>query len=117
MLHALGFGDDQIPRLIVHGWWNVRGEKMSKSVGNVVDPNALSDVFTVDGLRYYLMRDMSTGYDADLSDERMEMAYNKELAGGLGNLLNRALNMAQKYRGGVLSATTYDDEVNAALRV
>jgi methionyl-tRNA synthetase len=62
------------------------------------------------------MRDMATGYDADLSEERMDMAYNKELASGLGNLLNRTLNMAQKYRGGVLASGAYDDEVNTALR-
>ncbi|MFZ4763791.1 MAG: methionine--tRNA ligase [Roseimicrobium sp.] len=116
MLHALGFSDDQIPRLIVHGWWNIKGQKMSKSLGNVVDPNNLCDVFTADGLRYYLMRDMSTGYDADLSEERMDIAYNKELAGGLGNLLNRTLNMAQKYRSGGVSLSSYDDEVNQALR-
>jgi len=116
MLHAMGFSDEQIPRLIVHGWWNVKGQKMSKSLGNVVDPNNVSDIFTADGLRFYLMRDMATGYDADLNDERMAMAYNKELAGGLGNLLNRALNMSHKYRGGVLTPGSYDDEVNAALR-
>lgn len=121
MLHALGFGDDQMPRLIVHGWWNIRDkegviQKISKSVGNVVDPHSVADVYTVDGLRYYLMRDMATGYDADLSGERMDMAYNKELAGGLGNLLNRTLNMAQKYRGGVMAASSYDDDINRALR-
>lgn len=117
MLHALGFADDQMPKLIVHGWWNIKGQKMSKTVGNVVDPNVVADVFTPEGLRYYLMRDMATGYDADLSDERMEMAYNKELAGGLGNLLNRALNMSQKYRSGVLSTCAgYEDEINQALR-
>jgi methionyl-tRNA synthetase len=116
MLHALGFTDEQIPRLIVHGWWNIKGAKMSKSTGNVVDPHNLADVYTVDGLRYYLMRDMATGYDADLSGERMDMSFNKELAGGLGNLLNRALSMAQKYRNGVLTSAGYDDEVNAALR-
>jgi len=116
MLHALGFDDEQIPKLIVHGWWNVKGQKMSKSVGNVVDPNNVADVFTPEGLRYYLMRDMATGYDADLSDERMAMSYNKELAGGLGNLLNRSINMAQKYRSGLLMAGTYDDDVNQSLR-
>lgn len=116
MLHALGFPDDQMPRLIVHGWWNIKGQKMSKTLGNVVDPNEVSDVFTPEALRYYLMRDMSTGYDADLSEERMQIAYN-ELARGLGNLLNRALNMCQKYREGVLSTGGgYDDEVNQALR-
>ena len=116
MLHALGFSDEQIPRLIVHGWWNIKGEKMSKSLGNVVDPSALADIITVDGLRYYLMRDMATGNDADLSDERIGMAYNKELAGGLGNLLNRTLKMLQNSTQGVITASTYDDEINQGLR-
>lgn len=117
MLHALGFTDDQMPKLIVHGWWNVKGAKMSKSLGNVIDPNALADKLTPDGLRYYLMRDIATGYDSDFSDERILMSYNKELAGGLGNLLNRTLNMAHKYRAGALSTGTHDDEENRALRV
>jgi methionyl-tRNA synthetase len=116
MLHALGFSDEQIPRLIVHGWWNVKGSKMSKSLGNVIDPNVLADTFTPDGLRYYVMRDIATGYDSDFSEERLIMSYNKELAGGLGNLLNRSINMAQKYRGGVLTAGGYDDAENAELR-
>lgn len=116
MLHALGFSDEMMPKLIVHGWWNIRGKKMSKSLGNVVDPCNVANIFTAEGLRYYLMRDMATGYDADLNEERMEMAYNKELAGGLGNLLNRSLNMAQKYRGGVLTVEGYDDEINHAMR-
>jgi methionyl-tRNA synthetase len=116
MLHALGFTDEQMPKLIVHGWWNVKGAKMSKSIGNVIDPNQLADTFTADGLRYYLMRDIATGYDADFSDERIIMSFNKELAGGLGNLLNRTLNMAHKYRNGVLEASSYDDEINQALR-
>lgn len=116
MLHALGFKDEEMPKLIVHGWWNVRGEKMSKSLGNVIDPNVAADLFTPEGLRYYLMRDMATGYDADFNEERLMMAYTKELAGGLGNLLNRTLNMAHKYREGVLQPGSYDDEINAALR-
>ncbi|MCB1226760.1 MAG: methionine--tRNA ligase [Verrucomicrobiales bacterium] len=117
MLHALGFDGDQMPKFLVHGWWNIRGAKMSKSLGNVIDPNALSDTLGADGLRYYLMRDIATGYDADFSEERVLMAYNKELAGGLGNLLNRSLNMAHKYREGQLNCSSgYDDEENAQLR-
>ncbi len=116
MLHALGFSDEMMPKLIVHGWWNIRGKKMSKSLGNVVDPSNVANIFTAEGLRYYLMRDMATGFDADLNEERMEMAYNKELAKGLGNLLQRALSMAQKYAGGTLSVSDYDDEINQALR-
>jgi methionyl-tRNA synthetase len=116
MLHALGFSDDQIPKLIVHGWWNVKGAKMSKSLGNVIDPKVMAEHFTADGLRYYVMRDIATGYDSDFSEDRLIMSYNKELAGGLGNLLNRSLNMAHKYRGGCLTKDAYDDDENAALR-
>ncbi len=99
-----------------HGWWNIKGAKMSKSLGNVIDPKNLAGTFTPDGLRYYLMRDIATGYDADFSEERIVMSYNKELAGGLGNLLNRSLNMAHKYREGVLQPGDYDDDVNRELR-
>lgn len=116
MLHAMGFSDEQMPRLVVHGWWNIRGGKISKSLGNVIDPNVLAGTFTADGLRFYLMRDIATGYDADFSDERILMAYNKELGGGLGNLLNRALNMANRYRGGKITAGGFDDEACASLR-
>ena len=116
MLHALGFADAKIPQLVVHGWWNVKGAKMSKSLGNVIDPNVLADVFTADGLRYYLMRDIATGYDSDFTEERILLSYNKELAGGLGNLLNRTLKMANNYRQGKLSIVDYDDELTAALR-
>lgn len=103
MLHALGLPDEQMPKLLVHGWWNIKGEKMSKSLGNVVDPNVLADHFGVPALRYFLMRDMATGADADFSPERLVARFNSDLANGLGNLLNRKLNMAQRYRGGVLA--------------
>lgn len=116
MLHAMGFSDDEIPQLIVHGWWNLRGGKISKSLGNVIDPNVLADTFTPDGLRFYLMKDIATGYDADFSDERILMAYNKDLGGGLGNLLNRSLKMANNYRQGKLATGGFDDEICAALR-
>ena len=102
MLHALGFADDEIPTLLVHGWWNISGEKMSKTLGNVVDPNVLADQYGAEALRYYLMSDIATGRDADFSEERLIQRYNSDLANGLGNLLNRTLNMAHKYRGGEL---------------
>ena len=102
MLHALGFADDDIPRFLVHGWWNVAGTKMSKSLGNSVDPDALADQYGVEALRYYLMSDIATGRDADFSEERLVGNYNNALANNLGNLLNRTLSMAQRYRGGLL---------------
>ncbi|MFN2509461.1 MAG: methionine--tRNA ligase [Chthoniobacterales bacterium] len=100
MLHALGFSDENMPRLLVHGWWNVSGAKMSKSLGNVVDPDTLAQKYGVEALRYYLMSDIATGQDADFSEERLVSRYNGDLANSLGNLLNRTLNMAQRYRNG-----------------
>lgn len=104
MLHALGLSDADMPRLIVHGWWNMGGAKMSKSEGNVVDPNVLADKYGAEALRYYLMSDIATGKDADFSEERLVRRYNTDLANNLGNLLNRTLNMTQRYRHGRLRA-------------
>jgi methionyl-tRNA synthetase len=100
MLKALGFADDEMPTLLVHGWWNIAGAKMSKSTGNIVDPDALADKYGVEALRYYLMADIATGRDADFNEERLVMRYNTDLANSVGNLLNRTLNMAAKYRDG-----------------
>ena len=102
MLHALGFADDEIPTLLVHGWWNVGGEKMSKSLGNSVDPDELANRYGGEALRYYLMSNIATGQDADFSEERLVGRFNTDLANSLGNLLNRSLNMARKYREGIL---------------
>ncbi|MFT3992300.1 MAG: class I tRNA ligase family protein [Luteolibacter sp.] len=104
MLHAMGFSDARMPQLLVHGFWNgLRGEKMSKSLGNIVDPNELADKFGTDAVRYYLTRDITTGKDSDFDLDRLVMLYNTELANELGNLCNRALNMSQRFTGGVLS--------------
>jgi methionyl-tRNA synthetase len=97
MLHAIGFPDDQMPKLLVHGWWNIGGAKMSKSVGNIVDPFVLADKYSADALRYYLMRDITTGKDADFSEQRVRSAYDGALANSLGNLLNRSLPMASRF--------------------
>jgi methionyl-tRNA synthetase len=102
MLHAIGFPDDQMPQLLVHGWWNLGGAKMSKSAGNIVDPFVLADKYGADALRYYLISDIAIGQDADFSEERLVERYNTDLANSLGNLLNRTLNMAEKYRAGLL---------------
>jgi methionyl-tRNA synthetase len=103
MLHAMGFADEVMPRLLVHGWWNIRGEKMSKSLGNIVDPNELADKFGVEALRYYLVRDIVTGKDSDFDVERLIMLFNTELANELGNLCNRALNMSQRFTDGIIT--------------
>ena len=71
MLHALGFPDEQMPKLLVHGWWNISGAKMSKSLGNVVDPDVLIEKYGAEAVRYYLMSDIATGKDADFSEGRL----------------------------------------------
>lgn len=103
MLHAIGFTEEKIPQLLVHGWWNRSGEKMSKSLGNIVDPSELADAFGVEALRYYLVRDIHTGKDANFDVERLVMLYNTELANELGNLCNRALNMSVRFTDGIIS--------------
>ncbi|MDP0492535.1 MAG: methionine--tRNA ligase [Verrucomicrobiota bacterium JB023] len=110
MLHAMGFTDEQMPGLLVHGWWNVRGEKMSKSTGNFIDPNELCDKLGSDAVRYYLARDIVTGKDSDFDPTRVVLLFNTELANGLGNLLNRSLNMTKGSLGSVLCEFAYDDE-------
>lgn len=102
MLHACGFADADIPTLLVHGWWNIGGSKMSKSLGNIVDPVVLVDTFGAAATRHYLLSDIATGRDADFSQERLVQRYNSDLANSLGNLLNRSLSMAKRYRGGIL---------------
>jgi methionyl-tRNA synthetase len=90
-------------RFLAHGWWVVGDTKMSKSLGNVIDPLALKDEFGVDALRWYLLREMPTGQDASYTPERFLTRY-EELANVLGNLASRALSMTVKYRDGIVPA-------------
>jgi methionyl-tRNA synthetase len=98
MLHAVGFPDESMPQLLVHGWWNLGGAKMSKSAGNIIDPFVLADKYGTEALRYYLMSHIATGQDADFSEKRLIERYNADLANSLGNLLNRTLTMVAKYQ-------------------
>ena len=111
MLKAAGV--EVMPRLLVHGWWNLGGAKVSKSAGNVVDPDALADRYGADGLRYYLMRDIATGQDADFNEERLKARYNADLANDLGNLVNRTVSMARRYREGTLAGAPSDQSEDA----
>jgi len=102
MLHALGFPDEAMPQLLVHGWWNLGGAKMSKSAGNIVDPNALADKYGAEALRYYLMTDIVIGHDSDFLEHRIIERHDGDLANSIGNLLNRTLMMAMRYGSGRL---------------
>jgi methionyl-tRNA synthetase len=98
MLKAMGL---PLPnQLVVHGWWQKDGQKMSKSTGNVVDPIAVIDVWGVDAFRYYVLRELAVGPDGNWTDTGFYSRYNAELANGLGNLVNRSLSMLKRYRQG-----------------
>lgn len=88
--------------LNVHGYWNVDQAKMSKSLGNVVRPLELAEIYGVEAFRYFLLREMSFGLDSSFSEQLLVERYNADLANDLGNLFSRVLNMLHKYRGGVV---------------
>ena len=93
-------------RVFAHGFLLNRGEKMSKSVGNVIDPAALADRFGVDQLRYFLLREIPFGQDGSYSDEAMITRINTDLANELGNLAQRSLSMVAKNLAGKVPAPT-----------
>jgi methionyl-tRNA synthetase len=100
MLMAMGLTPPK--ELLVHGHVTVNGGKMSKSVGNVIDPVEIIDKFGVEALRYYFTRHVSTTEDSDFKWDQFERAYNNELANDLGNLVSRAANMVTRYQAGVI---------------
>jgi methionyl-tRNA synthetase len=89
-------------RIFAHGWWTIEGEKMSKSLGNVVAPDDLVSVYGLDQTRYFLMREVPFGNDGNFSRERMKNVINAELANNIGNLVQRTLSMVHKNCGGVV---------------
>jgi methionyl-tRNA synthetase len=100
MLKAMGL--PQPKQILVHGWWQKNGEKLSKSTGNVIDPLAVIDEWGLDALRFYVVRELAIGPDGNWTDAGFQARYNAELANGLGNLLNRSLSMLKKYRRGII---------------
>ena len=102
MLLALGL---PLPKeIIAHGWWTVDGQKMSKSLKNVVDPVKMAAKYGLDAFRYFLMREVPFGNDGDFSELALVGRINSDLANDLGNLLNRTLQMIQAYRDGIVPA-------------
>ena len=98
----LGLGLELPKKLLVHGHVNVGGIKMSKTVGNVIDPNQVIDEYGVDAFRYFFSRHIPTLDDGDFTWEKFETAYNTELANDLGNLMQRVASMVTKYQAGVI---------------
>lgn len=108
--------EEKLPdKIVAHGWWTVEGEKMSKSKGNVIDPQAESERYGRDPFRYFLMREVHFGNDGDYSTTSMVNRINADLANDLGNLLNRTLGMYKKYFNSEISNgeghEMYDDQI------
>jgi methionyl-tRNA synthetase len=100
-------------RVFVHGYLLMEGEKMSKSLGNVLDPFVVIERFGADALRFYLLRDVSFGQDGSVSTAAFELRYETELANELGNLASRTIGMLVRYRDGVVDGTSVPDPVLA----
>ncbi len=106
-------------QVFAHGFMLLRGEKMSKTRGNVLDPDTAVELFGVDGVRYLVLREIPFDRDGDVSLEGLIRRYNADLANDLGNLVNRTVSMANRYLGGQLpdpSRTDGEAEDDAELR-
>jgi methionyl-tRNA synthetase len=112
MLKAAGI---PLPKqVLVHGWWQKDGAKMSKTTGNVVDPIGVINEWGVDAFRFYVLRELDIGPDGNWTDSGFQSRYNAELANGLGNLVNRSLSMLKRYRDGVVPARSEELAPEAA---
>lgn len=93
-------------KIFAHGFFTIDGQKISKSLGNTIDPVELANKYGIDEIRYYLLREIPFGEDGDFSVKRLEERYNAELANGLGNLVSRVLTMCEKFFNGKIPEKT-----------
>jgi methionyl-tRNA synthetase len=112
----LALGIDPPLEYFIHGYFTVNGEKMSKSLGNVIDPIRLSSEYGADAIRYFILAEFPFGTDGDFSIRRLEEAFNSDLANDLGNLLHRTVPMMQKYCDGIIPDHTGFDQLELDLK-
>jgi methionyl-tRNA synthetase len=103
-------------QILAHGWWTSSGAKMSKSTGETVDPLSLAEKYGSDAFRYFVMREMTVGNDAEFSLERFESRYRADLGNDLGNLLSRLLHMTATYEEGITPEVCLDEEPEQKIR-
>jgi methionyl-tRNA synthetase len=114
MLKSMGL--EPCRHLNVHGYWNVDSTKMSKSLGNVVDPLSLKDKYGLDAFRYFLVRDMVFGLDSNFSEQALVDRFNADLANDIGNLVSRSTSMMAKYFEGVLPDPGQTDAADEGIK-
>ena len=115
MLHAADIPIYQ--HLNVHGYWNVDESKMSKSIGNVVDPLQLKNIYGLDAFRFFLIRDMNFGLDSNFSELALVQRINSDLANDLGNLFSRVVSMTHKYFDGIVPRAEVDEHADFDLGI
>jgi methionyl-tRNA synthetase len=112
MLKAMGL---PLPKqILVHGFWQKDGAKISKSTGNIIEPIAVIDEWGLDAFRFYVLRELDIGPDGNWTDAGFRSRYQAELANGLGNLVNRSLSMLKRYRNGIVPAQSNELSADAA---
>jgi methionyl-tRNA synthetase len=112
MLKAAGL---PLPKqVLAHGFWQKDGQKISKTLGNIIDPIAVINEWGVDAFRYYVTRELDIGPDGNWTDASFQARYQADLANGLGNLVNRSLSMLKRYRNGIVPLPSADLEAEAS---
>lgn len=103
-------------KVFAHGWWTIEGQKMSKSLGNVVDPNEIVDEFGVDAFRYFLLKEVPFGLDGDFSRAALIHRINSDLANDLGNLVSRVIAMILNFSKGIIPECARESSINEEIR-